>query len=109
MGRHGTRAARRLGAAVVAAAGLVAPGAWAEEPRAACTATLSGRRVVARPQALAFLSPELDRLVRLGMAGRLEVELTLWRRRPLWFDARVDGSRLTQVLAYTREAYLLDG
>lgn len=94
---------------LVAAAGLIEPGAWAQEPRAACAATLSGRRVVARPQALAFLSPELDRLVRLGMAGRLEVELTLWLRRPLWFDARVDGARLTQVLAFTRDGYLLDG
>jgi hypothetical protein len=107
MGRHPT--GRRLGAALVAAAGLLAPPALAQEARAACTATLTGRRVVARPEALGFLSPELDRLVRLGMAGRLEVELTLWRRRSLWFDSRVDGTRLTQVLAFTREGYLLDG
>lgn len=94
---------------LVAAAGLLAPRAHAEEPRAACTATLSGRRVVARAEALAFVSPELDRLVRLGMAGKLEVELTLWKRHSLWFDARVDGARLTQVLAFTRGGYVLDG
>lgn len=109
MGRHVTRGGRRLGAALVAAAGLAAPAALAQEPRAGCTATLSGRRVVARPEALGFLSPELDRLVRLGMAGKLEVELTLWRSRSLWFDTRVDGTRLTQVLAFARDGYLLDG
>ena len=109
MGRHDTRWGRRLGAALVAAAGLLAPRTHAEEPRAACTAALSGRRVVARVEALSFVSPELDRLVRLGLAGKLEVELTLWKRRALWFDARVDGARLTQVLAFTRGGYVLDG
>lgn len=102
--------ARGLGAALVAAIGLLASRAWAaEEPRALCTATLSGRRVVVRPEAQAFLTPELDRLLRLGLAGRLEVELTLLRRRKLWFDARVDTTRLTQVLSFSRGGYLLDG
>ena len=107
MGRHGTE--RRRGAALVVAAGLFASGVQAEEASAACTATLSGKRVVVRPEARAFISPELDRLVRLGMAGKLEVELTLWRRRAFWFDARVDSARVTQVLAFTRAGYLLDG
>ncbi|WP_164007795.1 hypothetical protein [Pyxidicoccus trucidator] len=110
MARTRIRAGQRLGAALVAAAGLLAPMAHAEEePRASCSAILSGRRVVARPEAFAFISPELDRLVRLGMAGRVEVEVTLWRRRSLWFNARVDGTRLTQVLAFTRGSYVLDG
>ncbi|WP_163996344.1 hypothetical protein [Pyxidicoccus caerfyrddinensis] len=109
MARTWIRAGRRLGAAWVAAAGLLAPMARAEEPRAACTATLSGRRVVVRPEAFAFISPELDRLVRLGMAGRVEVEVTLWKRRAMWFNARVDEARLTQVLAFTRGGYVLDG
>ncbi|CAM3441558.1 DUF4390 domain-containing protein [Corallococcus soli] len=93
----------------MASVGLLAPGAWADEARATCAATLSGRRVVVRPEARAFVSPELDRLVRLGMAGKLEVELTLVRRRALWFDARLDNARVTQVLAFTRTGYLLDG
>ncbi|GMU06912.1 hypothetical protein [Corallococcus caeni] len=107
MGRHGTQS--RRGAALVVAAGLLASGARAEEASAACTATLSGRRVTVRPEARAFISPELDRLVRLGLAGKLEVELTLWRRRAFWFDAHVDNARVTQVLAFTRAGYLLDG
>ena len=110
MARTRKRTGQRLGAVWVAAAGLLALLARAEEaPRASCSATLSGRRVVARLEAFAFVSPELDRLVRLGMAGRMEVEVTLFRRRALWFDTRVDGARLTQVLAFTRGGYVLDG
>jgi hypothetical protein len=101
--------ARGLGAALVAAMGLLAPGAWADEPRALCTATLGGRRVVVRPEAQSFLTPELDRLLRLGLAGRLEVELTLLRRRKLWFDEQVDSAKLTQVLSFLKGEYLLDG
>lgn len=108
MARLGAQA-RGLGAALIAAVGLLASGAHAAEPRATCAATLSGRRVVVRPEAHTFLTPELDRLLRLGLAGRLEVELTLLRRRRLWFDERVDGTRLTQVLSFTRGEYLLDG
>lgn len=108
MGRIGAQA-RGLGAAMVAAMGLLASRAWGEEPRALCTATLSGRRVVVRPQAQSFLTPELDRLLRLGLAGRLEVELTLLRRRKLWFDAQVDTTQLLQVLSFSQGEYLLDG
>jgi hypothetical protein len=108
MRRLGTQA-RGLGAALIAAVGLLAPGARAEEPRAQCTATLSGRRVVVRPEAQSFLTSELDRLLRLGLAGRIEVELTLLRRRRLWFDEQVDSARLTQVLSYSQGGYLLDG
>lgn len=107
MGGHGTQG--RRGAALVVAACLLASGARAEEASAACTATLSGRRVMVRPEARAFISPELDRLVRLGLAGKIEVELTLRKRRAFWFDAHLDSARLTQVLAFTRDGYVLDG
>ncbi|RKH63101.1 hypothetical protein [Corallococcus aberystwythensis] len=107
MGRNATQS--RRGAALVVAACLLASAAQAEEPSAICTATLAGRRVMVRPEARAFIAPELDRLVRLGLAGKLEVELTLWRHRAFWFDAHVDSARVTQVLAFTREGYLLDG
>ncbi|MCY1046907.1 hypothetical protein OV208_36720 [Corallococcus sp. bb12-1] len=93
----------------MASVGLLASQARADEARATCTATLSGRRVVVRPEARAFVSPELDRLVRLGMAGKLEVQLTLLRKRAVWFDARMDSTQVTQVLAFTRTGYLLDG
>lgn len=108
--RRWRRHARRLGAAWVAAVALGAAPAWAEEPRVKCVATRSGRRVLVRPEALAFVSPELERLVRLGLAGKLEVTVTLLRRRTLWFDARVGEVKLTQALTFSREGgYTLDG
>jgi hypothetical protein len=111
---RGTRTSRRKGlaAALVAAVGLFAPMARAEEPpRVTCSASRVGRRVVVRPEALALVAPELERLMKLGLAGRLEVELTLLRRRPLWFSERVDATKLTQVLAYPAKegGWRLDG
>lgn len=110
---RGTRTStrRRCAAALVAAVGLFAPMARSEEaPRVTCAASRVGRRVVVRPEALALVAPELERLMKLGLAGRLEVELTLLRRRPLWFSERVDAAKLTQVLAYSaKEGWRLDG
>lgn len=109
MGRWSGQA-RRLGAALLAVAALGASPVRAEEPRVACVATRSGRRVLVRPEALAFLSPELERLIRLGLAGKLEVTVTVLRQRRLWFDARVGETALTQVLAFSREdGFALDG
>jgi hypothetical protein len=48
--------------------------------------------------------------MRLGLAGRLELELELLRLRPLWFSERVEGTRLTQVLVYEKEeGWVMDG
>ncbi|XXF79271.1 hypothetical protein P2318_05820 [Myxococcaceae bacterium GXIMD 01537] len=89
---------------------LCASTARAEEPRVTCVATRSGRRVVVRPRAEALLAPELERLIRLGLAGRLEVTVTLLQRRSLWFDARRGETTLTQVVGFSREeGFLLDG
>ncbi|ATB39483.1 hypothetical protein CYFUS_004927 [Cystobacter fuscus] len=98
-----------VGLAVV---GLLATSAGAEEaPRVDCVATRAGRRVVARSEALGLVAPELERLMRLGLAGRLEVELTLLRHRPWWFAERVETARLTLVLAYSarEQHWALDG
>lgn len=109
MGRWSGKA-RRLAAALLAAGVLGASSARAEEPRVACVATRSGRRVLVRPEALALLSPELERLIKLGLAGKVEVTVTVLRRRRLWFDARLGETRLTQVLAFSREdGFALDG
>ncbi|MGZ3460795.1 MAG: hypothetical protein ACXU86_20090 [Archangium sp.] len=112
MRASGTSTRRSIGAALVAVLCLLASRARAEEaPRVACSATRVGRRVVVKPEAFALVAPELERLMRLGLAGRLEVELTLLRRRPLWFSEQVDTAKLTQVLAYSAKAggWLLDG
>ncbi len=83
----------------------------AEEPRAACTAMRAGTRVLVRPEAHAFVDAELDRLLRLGLAGRLDVTLTLLRRRPAWFDARLAEQQLSEVLLFDEATgrYVLSG
>ena len=72
----------------------------AEDPRVTCTAQRTGTRVLVRPEARAFIDAELDRLLRLGLAGRLEVGMVLLRRRPAWFDARLAEQHLTEVLRF---------
>jgi hypothetical protein len=110
-GGTGRRTGRRRFAALMAGAGLLASAVRAEEPRVACTATQAGRRVVVRPEVAQLVAPELERLMRLGMAGQLEVELSLRRRRFLWLDERLEGAQLTHVLAFMgkEEGWVLDG
>lgn len=105
----GTRL-KRLTAALAVAVGLCTSWARAEEPRVTCTATRAGRRVLVRPEVSTLVAPELERLMRLGLAGRLELELELLRLRPLWFAEQVEGTRLTQVLVYVKEeGWVMDG
>lgn len=67
---------------------LLAPvRAHAEAPAARCSARLAGGRALVDVELLHFLDPELARVVRLGVEGRLRVEVTLVRERALWFDA----------------------
>ncbi len=61
-----------------------------EGPRATCRATLVGGRVLVDVELAGFLDPELLRLVRLGLEGRLSFEVSVVRRRRLWFDAPVE-------------------
>ena len=90
---------------------LCASTAHAQEPRATCSATRTGTRVLVRPEAHAFIDAELDRLLRLGLAGKLELTVTLLRRRPAWFDARLAQQQLTEVLSYDEATrrYVLSG
>ena len=101
----------RVAGAAVALTLALSSVAHAQEPSATCTATRTGTRVLVRPQAHAFIDAELDRLLRLGLAGKLELTVTLLRRRPAWFDARLVKQQLTEVLSYDEGAgrYRLSG
>ncbi len=73
------------------AAALVAAGprlAWAD-PAVACRAEATGPRAVLRIAVRDMFDQELLRLVQLGLVGRLRVQATLYRRRPVWFDAKL--------------------
>jgi hypothetical protein len=67
--------------------------------------------VLVRPEAHAFIDAELDRLLRLGLAGKLELKVTLLRLRPAWFDARLAEQQLTEVLSFDEVSgrYFLSG
>jgi hypothetical protein len=101
----------RVAGAAVALTLLLSSTAHAQEPSATCTATRTGTRVLVRPEVHAFIDAELDRLLRLGLAGRLELTVTLLRRRPAWFDARLAQQQLTEVLSYDEAMgrYVLSG
>jgi hypothetical protein len=90
---------------------LAAPIARAERPRLRCEAVQLGRRTVARADLMRFFDGEMLRLVRLGLEGRVRLDIRLMRSRTAWFDDVV-GS-FSQDLAVTwdgeRRRYLLNG
>jgi hypothetical protein len=93
---------------------LSAGSAFADGPRsplARCSALLANGRALVDVAAEHLFSDDLVRLVRLGMTGRLEVQVTLIRRQPFWFDAVVlEERRELQVTALAQGGGLvLDG
>jgi hypothetical protein len=69
----------------------VAPASARDAETASCRARLAGRRALADVELRGFFDADLLRLVRLGLAGRLEVELTVLRKR--WFIVSASGAR----------------
>ncbi|HYV45343.1 MAG TPA: hypothetical protein VFA20_10800 [Myxococcaceae bacterium] len=93
---------------------LSAGSAFADGPRsplARCSALLANGRTLVDVAADHLLSDDLVRLVRLGMTGRLQVEVTVIRRQPFWFDAVVLEERRELVVTALAEGsgLLLDG
>lgn len=93
---------------------LSAGSASADGPRsplARCSALLANGRALVDVAADHLLSDDLVRLVRLGMTGRLEIQVTLIRRQPFWFDAVVlEERRQLEVTALVAgKGLLLDG
>lgn len=88
---------------------LLAGAAKAQE--VACKALLLGTRALVDATVHRLLDPELLRLVKLGVAGRVTVETTLVRRRQLWFGHVVASSKRELPLTWSDErgAFELDG
>jgi hypothetical protein len=59
------------------------------KPVVQCRADLTGQRAILRVTLVDLFDQELLRLVELGLEGEVHVEATLYRRRRLWFDARL--------------------
>jgi hypothetical protein len=81
------------------------------EPSARCRAERAGERAWVTVTLDELMDPELLRLVSLGLPGRLRVEVSLHRRRRLWFDALVAQETRVVGLAWSKPdgALLLDG
>lgn len=103
--------ARAAAAFALALAALASPRARADEPSASCQAHLAGGRALVSVTLGGFLDPELLRLVRLGLDGRLRVSAIVYRDRGLWFDAREGEQQRSARLSFARARgrFLLDG
>jgi hypothetical protein len=88
---------------------LVAFAARSQE--AVCKAMLAGTRALVDPVVHGLLDHELLRIVRLGVPGRLTVEVSLVRKRQLWFGHVVSATTRELPLTWSEEraAFELDG
>lgn len=88
-----SRSARRPWMVLALLAAFLSGGtAFADGPRtplARCSALLASGRTLVDVAVEHLFSEDLVRLVRLGLTGRVRVEVTLLRRQPFWFDAVV--------------------
>ena len=76
-----------------------------------CKVERAGERALVSVTLADVLDADLQRLVELGLAGRLRVEVNLHRRRAFWFDAQVGQDVRQSVLQWSRQrsSMLLDG
>jgi hypothetical protein len=88
---------------------LVAFAAKAEE--VACKAVLAGTRALVDATVHGLFDRELLRIVKLGVAGRLTVQVSVVRRRQLWFGRVVSTTTREIPLTWSEErgTFELDG
>jgi hypothetical protein len=67
-----------------------------------CRVERAGERALVTVALSDVLDPDLRRLVELGLAGQLRVELAMHRRRAFWFDDQVAQDSRQWVLAWSR-------
>ena len=82
-----------------------------DPPSVVCSARIVGRRVIVNATLNGFFDPELLRLVRLGLAGRLEVEVALQRKRFLMLSESLASHRYQAILSYDERSqeFRIDG
>lgn len=105
--------AGRLRVAPVMALALCSPALAAprEAPQASCNARLAGRRVLVTATLESFFDADLLRLVRLGLAGRLDVDIALLRKRFMLFSEAEASQRYQAVVSYDDKSqeFRIDG
>jgi hypothetical protein len=95
------------------AAAVVAGGprlAWAEAG-VQCRAEATGPRAVLRVAVRDMFDGELLRMVQLGLVGRLRVQAILYRRRRVWFDAKLAevGRLLSVAWSRAQNTFTIEG
>ncbi len=101
----------RLTVSLVLALGVtVGQGSAQERPTASCGARLVGDRVLVSMELRSFLDEETLRLVRLGLVGRVHVELGVYRKRWGLFEQTVALQSSDASVEYSRSdrRFLLD-
>ncbi len=99
-----------LCALIACGVSLCAQTARADAPALRCEAVRVGQRVLVRVSLRDFVAPELARLIRLGLSGRIKLDATLLRRRRFWFDDVVANRTTRTALAWTpRRGFVLGG
>lgn len=90
---------------------FAAGSAWAQTPTVRCEAVIARDRALVDVELSDFVDARLAKLVKLGLAGRIQLQLSLVERRPLWFDLLKDRTDRESVLRYDRDAaaFLLEG
>lgn len=73
------------------------------QPSVQCRGDAAGHRVLLRVSLADLFDQELLRLVQLGLVGRLRVKATLYRRRAVWFDARLVEVSRELAVSWSRE------
>jgi hypothetical protein len=91
---------------------LTATRAGAEGPvRLLCQAEWAGERALVQISVMDLFDRDLLHLVRLGLEGRIALEVALYRRRTFWFDHHQGSESRTSVVTWSRprQAFALDG
>jgi hypothetical protein len=97
-------------ASLLLAVPLIAALASSARAGVRCTAVRRGDRVILAIRLERMFDRELLRLVRLGLAGKLRIQATLYRRRPYWFDDDLATRTIAAVVTHLRpDRWLLDG
>jgi hypothetical protein len=90
---------------------LALPAMVRADPAAGCVAERAGDRAQIRVVLSDLFDAELLNLVRLGLRGQIQLEVTLYRRRRFWFDQRRAMETRQVVVAWSKAEgqFTLDG
>lgn len=90
---------------------VLAGAAMADGPTAGCSARVAGSRALVDVELRDFLDSELLKVIRLGLVGRIHLDVSLSRPRPLWFDEPVLTQAYDVALRWSKpeSRYVLDG